>query len=104
MGALLVLKPGVNWRASGGLFDWTLEFLMCKVDDLAAVDHLREIVDNNLGTFWLTDLSPPARQQVVTQLRSHLVDAGRRDLPPGEHKAAALRHLEELAALTHELD
>lgn len=103
MAGLLVLKPGANWTASGGLFDWTLEFLIDRMSAPEAVARLQEIVDNNLGSLWLAELTPEARRQAVTQLRDHLVEAGERELPDGEHKVHVLRHLRELADMARDL-
>ena len=97
MAGLLVLKPGTDWTASGGLFDWTLEFLIERLSAPDAVAHLREIVDNNLGSFWLAELPPEARGQAVAQLRDHLVEAAISELPDSDQKAAVLKHLRELA-------
>ncbi|MEV6306578.1 hypothetical protein AB0M02_44760 [Actinoplanes sp. NPDC051861] len=99
MAGLLVLKPGTDWTASGGLFDWTLEFLIDRLSAPEAVAYLREILDNNLGSFWLTELPPDARGQAVAQLRDHLVEAANHELPDGEQKAAVLKHLRELAEM-----
>jgi hypothetical protein len=99
MAGLLVLKPGTDWSVSGGVFDWTLEFLMDRLSAPEAVDRLREIVDNNLGTFWLADLPADARRQAIAQLRDHLVEAGNRELPESPHKPDVIRRLQELADL-----
>ena len=103
MAGLLVLKPGADWSATGGLFDWTLGFLMQRVTAPDAVDRLREVVDNNLGSLWLADLPAEARAQAVTQLRDNLVETGRRELPDGEQKDEVLKHLQELADLARDL-
>ncbi len=39
MASLIVLKPGVDWTTAGGLFDWTLEFLISRLSDRQAPDQ-----------------------------------------------------------------
>ncbi|GAA4591115.1 hypothetical protein BJY16_000166 [Actinoplanes octamycinicus] len=99
MAGLLVLGPGADWVVSGGLFDWVLEFLRARISAPEAKAHLREIVDNNLGSFWLAELSPAARDEAMELLRHELVEAGRQELPDGDGKADVIRRLQELADL-----
>ena len=104
MAGLLVLKPGTDWTVGGGLFDWTLEFLAQNLSEPEAVQHVREIIDNNLGTLWLAELSPAARREAITQLREHVVEAGERELPSGEQKPAVIQRLHELAEMARQLE
>ncbi|MEW1586061.1 hypothetical protein AB0283_11490 [Micromonospora vinacea] len=101
MAGLIVLKPGVDWTATGGLFDWTLEFLISRLSDRQAANHLQEIVDNNLGSLWIDDLPAAAQQEIVSHWRSGLVTAGQRQLPETEHKVDVIRHLQELVDATY---
>ncbi|MCG5470446.1 hypothetical protein LADH09A_004394 [Micromonospora sp. LAH09] len=101
MAGLIVLKPGVDWTATGGLFDWTLEFLISRLADRQTANHLQEIVDNNLGSLWIDDLSAAAQLEIVTHLRNDLVTAGERQLPETEHKVDVIRHLQELVDATY---
>ena len=101
MAGLIVLKPGVDWTATGGLFDWTLEFLISRLSDRQAADHLQEIVDNNLGSLWIDDLPIAAQQEIVGHWRIGLVTAGERQLPETEHKVDVIRHLQELVDATY---
>ncbi|RLP89325.1 hypothetical protein EAD89_15325 [Micromonospora sp. BL4] len=101
MAGLIVLKPGVDWTATGGLFDWTLEFLIARISDRQAAAHLQEIVDNNLGSLWIDDLPAAAKQEVVNHWREGLVAAGERQLPDTEHKTDVIRHLQELVEATY---
>ncbi|MFD6260469.1 hypothetical protein ACGF5H_21270 [Micromonospora chalcea] len=103
MAGLIVLRPGIDWTATGGLFDWTLEFLVSRLSDRRAAEHLQEIIDNNLGSFWLEDLSPEAQREVVDHLRAGLVTAGERHLPEADHKPDVVAHLRELVAATYRL-
>ncbi|MET8234241.1 hypothetical protein ABZS77_26560 [Micromonospora sp. NPDC005298] len=101
MAGLIVLKPGVDWTATGGLFDWTLEFLISRLSDRQTVGHLQEIVDNNLGSLWLDDLPAAAQREVVRLWRDGLIEAGEGHLPETEHKADVIRHLQELVDATY---
>ncbi|GAB3932390.1 hypothetical protein [Micromonospora vulcania] len=104
MAGLIVLKPGVDWTATGGLFDWTLEFLISSLSDRQAANHLQEIVDNNLGSLWVSELPVAARQEIIDLWRDGLVAAGERQLPNTEHKADVIRHLQELVDATYSAD
>ncbi|MFF5057041.1 hypothetical protein ACFY1S_28025 [Micromonospora sp. NPDC000663] len=101
MAGLIVLKPGVDWTATGGLFDWTLEFLISRLSNRQAVDHLQEIVDNNLGSLWLDDLPAAVQREIVRLWREGLVEAGEAQLPETEQKADVIRHLQELVDATY---
>jgi hypothetical protein len=104
MACLIVLKPGTDWTATGGLFDWTLEFLMARLSDTEAVERIREIVDNNLGSLWVSEFPAQAQRELVSHLRDGLVAAAQRKLPESDHKATALQHLRDLVDLTNQLD
>jgi hypothetical protein len=99
MASLIVFEPGADWPATGGLFDWTLEFLMHRLSDKNAVEQLREIVDNNLGSLWVSDFPPQTQREIVEALRRDLIAAGERELPDGDGKAETLHHLQELVDL-----
>ena len=99
MATLISLGPELDWQASGGLFDWTLEFLIDRLEDDEAIDRLREIVDNNLGSLWLSDLPPRAVPDALRLLADELIPAGERALPDGDHKTYAIEQLRTLAAL-----
>ncbi|MEU7750480.1 hypothetical protein AB0B57_01835 [Micromonospora sp. NPDC049101] len=101
MAGLIVLKPGVDWTATGGLFDWTLEFVISRLSDRQTANHLQEIVDNNLGSLWIDELPAAAQQEIVSHLRNGLVTAGERQLPETEHKIAVIQHLQELVNATY---
>ena len=104
MAGLIVLKPGVDWTATGGLFDWALEFLIPRLSDKEAVERLREIVDGNLGSLWISEFSTAVRLQIIVALRARLVTAAERDLLETDHKAVAVQHLQELVDLTYKVD
>ncbi|GGN58994.1 hypothetical protein GCM10010112_13380 [Actinoplanes lobatus] len=76
MAALLVLGPGIDWPTCGGLFDWTLDFLVARISDPAAIARLREVIDNSPGSVDLTEFSLAARVEVRAQLRDNLVPSG----------------------------
>ncbi|MBW4701219.1 hypothetical protein J7462_04835 [Micromonospora sp. RL09-050-HVF-A] len=101
MAGLIVLKPGVDWTATGGLFDWTLEFLITRLSDRRVADQLQEIVDNNLGSVWVHELPPSVQVEIFGHWRHGLVEAGKQDLPENDHKTDVLRHLQELVDATY---
>ncbi|NJC12660.1 hypothetical protein F4558_002486 [Micromonospora profundi] len=101
MAGIIVLRPGVDWTTTGGLFDWTLEFVIPRLADRRAAEHLQEIVDNNLGSLWVEELPASAQREIVDQWRSGLVAAGQQQLPETEQKASVLRHLQELVEATY---
>lgn len=101
MAGLIVLRPGVDWSASGGLFDWTLEFLIPRLSDRQAADRLREIVDNNLGSLWISDMPEDVQREIIGHWRSGLVAAGQRELPDTGQKASVIRRLQELVDATY---
>jgi hypothetical protein len=102
MAALILVKPGLDWTASGGLFDFTLEFLIARLSDEKAAESLRTVVENNLGSVWLTDFPPPTQQEIFELLRTELIPAARRELPESPSKASALDLLQQLADLTRQ--
>lgn len=101
MAGLIVLKPGVDWTATGGLFDWTLEFLISRLSDRQTAGALQEIVDNNLGSLWIADLPAPAQREIVGHWRNEIVTAGEQQLPDTEQKVDVIRHLQELVDATY---
>lgn len=101
MASLILVKPGLDWAASGGLFDFTLEFLIPRISDEKAAESLRTVVDNNLGSVWLTDFPPATQQEIHMLLRTGLIVEAERALPESPAKAAALDHLRELVDLTY---
>ena len=100
MAALIMVRPGRDWQATGGLFEWTLEYLIPRLDDRKTVDWLRLVVAENLGSLWIPDLPDAGREQIYALLRSDLVAAAYRELPEGPAKSDALTQLRELVALT----
>ena len=94
MAALIMVREGRDWQSSGALFDWTLEYLIPRVSDGKIAEWLRTVVDENLGNLWIPDLPADAQQEIYTLIRTELLAAGERDLPP-----AAVDELRELVAL-----
>lgn len=101
MASLILVRPGLDWVASGGLFDFTLEFLVTRLSDGKAAESLRTVVDNNLGSVWLTEFPEATQQEIFTLLRTGLIAEAERALPPSPAKAAALVQLRELVDLTY---
>jgi hypothetical protein len=94
MAALIVVRPGADWQSSGGLFDWTLEYLIGHLSDNQTAGELRTVVDNNLGSLWIPDLPDASQQEIFALLRADaFIEAAEREVP------AAVDHLRELAAL-----
>ncbi|MEV6693888.1 hypothetical protein AB0M35_20695 [Micromonospora sp. NPDC051196] len=91
----------MDWTATGGLFDWTLEFLISRLSNRAIAGQLQEIVDNNLGSLWLHELPGSAQQEIIGHLRNGLISAGEEQLPDTEQKRVVLGHLQELVDATH---
>jgi hypothetical protein len=100
MASLIMVKRGEDWQSSGGLFDWTLEYLIPRLSDRTTADWLQEVVDNNLGSLWIPDLPEQTQREIFELLRSGLIDAAERELPDGPAKAPAIAHLQELVDLT----
>jgi hypothetical protein len=100
--ALIMVLPGKDWQSSGGLIDWTLEYLIPRMSDKETAAELRTVVDENLGSLWIPDLPAATQEEIYQLLRSGLVDAGRRELPDGPAKADALDQLQELVDLTQD--
>jgi hypothetical protein len=99
MAGLIVFEPGTDWSATGGLFDWTLEFLEPHLSDSGARARLREIVSENLGSLWIPEFRAEIQKEIGDALRADLVAAAERDLPPGDAKGAAVEQLRQLADL-----
>jgi hypothetical protein len=96
MAALIMVRPGRDWQSSGGLFDWTLEYLIPRLTDASTAEWLRTVVEENLGSLWIPDLPYPAQAEIYTLLRADLLRAAEAELP-----AAAVAELRELIALTY---
>ncbi|MGK5680518.1 hypothetical protein [Actinoplanes sp. URMC 104] len=101
MAALIMVRPGSDWQATGGLFEWTLEFLIPRLGDRGTAERLRTVVAENLGSLWIPDLPEAGRAEIYTLLRTGVVAAARRELPDGPGKGDALAQLQELVALTY---
>jgi hypothetical protein len=99
--ALILLDDDAEWQSTGGMVDFVLEFLIERIDDPGAVQRMREIVDNNLGSLWLTEFPPAARTAALEHLSRDLVPVAERDLPASDRRddaLAAFRALADLAA------
>ena len=96
MAALIMVRPDSDWQVSGGLFDWTLEFLIPRLSDEKTAEWLRTIVAENLGNLWIPDLPDKTQEEIYDVLRTGVVAAGAHELPP-----AAVDQLRELVALTY---
>jgi hypothetical protein len=97
--ALILLDEGIDWQTSGGMFDWTLEFLIDRIEDQQAIDRLHQIIDNNLGSLWLTEFTPPVRTAALEHLSRDLLPAAEQHLPPSDRRDEALAALRALAGL-----
>ncbi|GAA0554873.1 hypothetical protein GCM10010172_41880 [Paractinoplanes ferrugineus] len=96
MAALIMVRPGRDWQSSGGLFDWTLEYLIPRLTDPTTAEWLRTVVEENLGSLWIPDLPYEAQSEIYQLLRADLLRAAERELPE-----AAVAELRELIALTY---
>ena len=100
MAAVIMVRPGQDWQATGGLFEWTLEYLIPRLDDQKTSDWLRMVVAEHLGSLWIPDLPGAGQEEIYALLRKGLVAAARVELPDGPGKADALAQLRQLVALT----
>ncbi|MCU7729756.1 hypothetical protein ODJ79_39070 [Actinoplanes sp. KI2] len=96
MAALIMVRPDRDWQSSGGLFDWTLEYLIPRLSDEKTAEWLRAIVEENLGNLWIPDLPDEAQEEIFDLLRTGVVAAAAHELPP-----TAVDQLRELVALTY---
>jgi hypothetical protein len=96
MAALIMVRPDRDWQSSGGLFDWTLEYLIPRLSDEKTAEWLRTIVDENLGNLWIPDLPSEAQEEIYMLLRGGVVAAAAHELPP-----FAVDQLRELVSLTY---
>jgi hypothetical protein len=96
MAALIMVRAGVDWQSSGGLFDWTLEYLISRLSDRETAGWLQTVVDNNLASISLAEFPDATQQEISALLRNGLVATARRELPDGPAKASALARLQEL--------
>ncbi|HEX8343351.1 MAG TPA: hypothetical protein VF657_01225 [Actinoplanes sp.] len=101
MAALILIKPNVDWTSTGGLFDWTLEFLIARLSDRDTAEWMQTVVDNNLGSIWITEFPAATQDEIFELLRNELIPAAQRELPEGPAKADALDRLQHLVDLTY---
>ncbi|XVU25956.1 hypothetical protein ACQPZJ_02545 [Actinoplanes sp. CA-054009] len=101
MAALIMVRPGFDWQSTGGLFEWTLEFLIPRIGDPKTADWLRMVVTENLGSLWIPDLPEEGQREIYALLRSSLVAAAQQELPDSPAKRDALAQLRDLVALTY---
>jgi hypothetical protein len=101
MAALIMVRPGSDWQSTGGLFEWTLEFLISRIGDAKTADWLRLVVAENLGSLWIPDLPEEGQEEIYAVLRSSLVAAAQQELPESPAKRDALAQLRDLVALTY---
>ncbi|GIM93845.1 hypothetical protein [Paractinoplanes toevensis] len=96
MAALIMVRPGRDWQSSGGLFDWTLEYLIPRLSDAATAEWLRTVIEENLGSLWIPDLPSDTQTEIYDLLRAGLLRAAEKELSP-----VAVEELRELIALTY---
>jgi hypothetical protein len=101
MAALIMVRPGKDWQSSGGLFEWTLEYLIPRLSDKETAGWLQTVITENLGSVWIPDLPPDTQEEIYELLRRGLVSAAKQELPDGPAKADAIDQLQELVDLTH---
>ena len=96
MAALIMVRGDRDWQSSGGLFEWTLEYLIPRLADEKTAEWLRTIVEENLGMLWIPDLPDEVQEEIYDLLRTGVVAAAAQELPP-----TAVEQLRELVALTY---
>jgi hypothetical protein len=100
MSGTIAITPDARWSAAGWLFDWTVDFLSRDVGDATATNHLREIIDDNIGWLSLDDLPASVRARLLERIKTTLVDAADRTLPSTlTDRDAVLDRLRELVRL-----
>jgi hypothetical protein len=99
--ALVMVKPGFDWQSSGGLFDWTLEFLIARLSDREASGWLQTIVAEKLDLIWIPDLPQATQQEIFELLQTDLLASAERELPESADKPFALARLQDLVDLTY---
>ncbi|GIH05100.1 hypothetical protein Rhe02_31670 [Rhizocola hellebori] len=103
MSGTIAVTPDKRWSAQGWLFDWTLESLARDLSDETARQHLREIVDENIGWLGLADLPPAARAEAFDKITTRLVQEADTDLPGTlPNRPAVLDLLRDLARMAAE--
>lgn len=102
MAALILVRPDVDWQASSGLFDFAVEFLIPRLSDRTAAEWMRTVVDNNLGSLWLTEFPSATQHEVFELWREGLLEAAENGIPESPARDAALAKLRELVDLTSE--
>jgi hypothetical protein len=93
-------RPDADWQSSGAQFDFVLEYLIPRLSDRKAADWLQTVVDNNLGSVWITQFPPATQHEIFKLLQDGLVAAADRELPDTPAKPGALAHMQELVELT----
>jgi hypothetical protein len=101
MASLILVKPGLPWLSSGGMFGFALRNLTPRLSDRRSADWLRTVVDHELGSVWFPDLPPATQEEIFGLLRRGLIRAAVRELPDGPAKGPAIAHLQELVRLTY---
>jgi hypothetical protein len=96
MAALIMVRPGRDWQSSGGLFDWTLEYLIPRLSDEATAEWMRTVIEENLGSLWIPDLPSKTQVEIYALLREDFLRTAEKELSP-----AAVAELEQLIALTY---
>jgi hypothetical protein len=105
MSSDLIIGPGREWNARGGLFDYVLEAFAETTSDEAFKARLHEFVKENLGSqgLWLRSCTAAQADEMKTWIRDSLISTAERDsltwnLTP-EERRQVLEHLRELATL-----
>jgi hypothetical protein len=99
--SLIVVKPGLPWLSSGGMFGFASRYLAPRLSDRRAADWLPTVCRPRARFGVDPGLPAATQEEIFARLRRGLLPAAVRDLPDGPAKGPAAAHLQELVRLTY---
>lgn len=87
-----------DWGVSSSVFYWVVEALADAVPSPELASRLREVSEDNLGSFGLADF-PPDQQAELRAAIAELPGVADRTLPASDERDAVLGQIRELADL-----
>lgn len=98
MAGMVFVSETSDWGASSSVFYWVVEALADAVSSPELAARLREVSEENLGSFGLTDF-PPDQQAELRAAIAELPGVAARTLPPSDAREAVIAQVHELANL-----